>query len=133
MKLTVYLCAKYGLDKTAVLRHSELGGQSCPKYFAEQKEITILPERFFLVCAKVLLLLLIISGALLVALESVSSMRLRIRLRWLKTKPRRTQSAFYYRPERRDHTVHSFVGGSVRVGSKERGHHIHYLLSSGEL
>ncbi len=38
VKLTVYLCAKYGLDKTAVLRHSELGGQSCPKYFAEQKE-----------------------------------------------------------------------------------------------
>ncbi len=60
---------------------------------ASDPVITILPERFFLVCAKVLLLLLIISGALLVALESVSSMRLRIRLRWLKTKPRRTQSA----------------------------------------
>ena len=53
--------------------------------------ITILPESFFLVCAKALLLLLIISGTLLVSAESLSSLRLRPR--WPKARPRKTQSA----------------------------------------
>lgn len=37
LKLTTYLCNTYGLTKDAVLRHSDLGDQSCPKYFAEQE------------------------------------------------------------------------------------------------
>lgn len=37
LKLTTYLCKKYGLTKDAVLRHSDLGDQSCPKYFDEQE------------------------------------------------------------------------------------------------
>ncbi|MDE7327689.1 MAG: N-acetylmuramoyl-L-alanine amidase [Lachnospiraceae bacterium] len=37
LKLTTYLCAEYGLTKDAVIRHSDLGDQSCPKYFAEQE------------------------------------------------------------------------------------------------
>ena len=37
VNLVAYLCNQYGLDKTAVLRHSDLGAQVCPKYFAEQE------------------------------------------------------------------------------------------------
>ena len=37
VNLVAYLCNQYGLDKTAVLRHSDLGSQVCPKYFAEQE------------------------------------------------------------------------------------------------
>lgn len=37
LKLTTYLCKTYGLTKDAVLRHSDLGDQVCPKYFAEQE------------------------------------------------------------------------------------------------
>ncbi|MDE7299723.1 MAG: TIGR01906 family membrane protein [Lachnospiraceae bacterium] len=55
--------------------------------------IRILPESFFLACAKALLLLLILAGVLLVALEDLSALRLRARLRSLRTRPRRTQSA----------------------------------------
>ena len=37
LKLTTYLCTKYGLTKEAVMRHSDLGDQSCPKYFDDQE------------------------------------------------------------------------------------------------
>ncbi len=37
LKLTTYLCNTYGLTKDTVIRHSDLGDQSCPKYFAEQE------------------------------------------------------------------------------------------------
>ena len=37
VRLTAYLCSVYNLDKTAILRHSDLGDQSCPKYFTEQE------------------------------------------------------------------------------------------------
>ncbi|MDE6873656.1 MAG: N-acetylmuramoyl-L-alanine amidase [Lachnospiraceae bacterium] len=37
LKLTTYLCKTYGLTKDAVLRHSDLGDQLCPKYFAQQE------------------------------------------------------------------------------------------------
>lgn len=37
VNLVAYLCNQYGLDKTAVLRHSDLRSQVCPKYFAEQE------------------------------------------------------------------------------------------------
>lgn len=37
LDLTVYLCNAYGLTKDAVIRHSDLGDQACPKYFYEQE------------------------------------------------------------------------------------------------
>lgn len=37
IELTAYLCEQYGLGKDAVLRHSDLGEQNCPKYYAEQE------------------------------------------------------------------------------------------------
>lgn len=37
LDLTVYLCNTYGLTKDAVIRHSDLGDQACPKYFCEQE------------------------------------------------------------------------------------------------
>lgn len=36
--LTVYLCKQYKLSKDDLIRHSDINGETCPKYFAEQEQ-----------------------------------------------------------------------------------------------
>ena len=38
VKLTAFLCAKYGLNADAVIRHYDVTGKNCPKYFVENEE-----------------------------------------------------------------------------------------------
>lgn len=37
VKLTAWLCSKYGLDSTHVIRHGDVTGKICPKYFMEDE------------------------------------------------------------------------------------------------
>lgn len=37
VKLTAYLCREYNLTEEAVMRHYDINGENCPKYFAEQE------------------------------------------------------------------------------------------------
>ncbi|MCD8078334.1 MAG: peptidoglycan recognition protein family protein [Lachnospiraceae bacterium] len=38
VKLTVWLCGKYGLESEAVIRHYDITGKSCPKYYVDNPE-----------------------------------------------------------------------------------------------
>ncbi len=38
VKLTAFLCAKYELDVDAVIRHYDVTGKNCPKYFVEDED-----------------------------------------------------------------------------------------------
>lgn len=38
VQLTAFLCAKYGLDENAVIRHYDVTGKNCPKYFVEHED-----------------------------------------------------------------------------------------------
>lgn len=38
VKLTAFLCAKNGLNADAVIRHYDVTGKNCPKYFVENEE-----------------------------------------------------------------------------------------------
>ncbi len=37
VKLTAWLCSRYGLDSTHVIRHGDVTGKNCPKYFMENE------------------------------------------------------------------------------------------------
>ena len=37
LKLTTYLCVKYNLTEDAVIRHYDVTGKNCPKYFVEHE------------------------------------------------------------------------------------------------
>lgn len=38
VKLTAFLCAKFDLDADAVIRHYDVTGKNCPKYFVENED-----------------------------------------------------------------------------------------------
>ncbi|MBO5460286.1 MAG: N-acetylmuramoyl-L-alanine amidase [Ruminococcus sp.] len=38
VQLTAFLCDKYGLNEEAVIRHYDVTGKNCPKYFVENEE-----------------------------------------------------------------------------------------------
>lgn len=38
VQLTAWLCKKYDLDETCVIRHYDVTGKNCPKYFVENEE-----------------------------------------------------------------------------------------------
>ncbi|MEE1085637.1 MAG: peptidoglycan recognition family protein [Schaedlerella sp.] len=38
VQLTAYLCAKYNLDEDVVIRHYDVTGKICPKYFVENED-----------------------------------------------------------------------------------------------
>ena len=38
VQLTAFLCVKYGLDENAVIRHYDVTGKNCPKYFVEHED-----------------------------------------------------------------------------------------------
>ncbi len=38
VELTTYLCMKYGLDADDVIRHYDVTGKNCPKYFVENED-----------------------------------------------------------------------------------------------
>lgn len=38
VRLTAFLCEKFGLDADAVIRHYDVTGKNCPKYFVENEE-----------------------------------------------------------------------------------------------
>lgn len=38
VQLTAFLCTKYGLDEQDVIRHYDVTGKNCPKYFVENEE-----------------------------------------------------------------------------------------------
>lgn len=38
VQLTAFLCAKYELDENAVIRHYDVTGKNCPKYFVEHED-----------------------------------------------------------------------------------------------
>lgn len=38
VKLTAFLCAKYELNADAVIRHYDVTGKNCPKYFVENED-----------------------------------------------------------------------------------------------
>ncbi len=38
VRLTAFLCEKFGLDSDAVIRHYDVTGKNCPKYFVENEE-----------------------------------------------------------------------------------------------
>lgn len=38
VRLTAFLCQKYNLDVDAVIRHYDVTGKNCPKYFVENEE-----------------------------------------------------------------------------------------------
>ena len=38
VQLTAWLCLKFGLDENDVIRHYDVTGKNCPKYFVENQE-----------------------------------------------------------------------------------------------
>lgn len=38
VQLTAFLCDKFGLDENAVIRHFDVTGKNCPKYFVENED-----------------------------------------------------------------------------------------------
>lgn len=38
VQLTAFLCEKFGLDENAVIRHFDVTGKNCPKYFVENED-----------------------------------------------------------------------------------------------
>lgn len=38
VQLTAFLCAKYGLSEDSVIRHYDVTGKNCPKYFVEHED-----------------------------------------------------------------------------------------------
>lgn len=38
VRLTAFLCAKYNLDENDVIRHYDVTGKNCPKYFVEDED-----------------------------------------------------------------------------------------------
>ncbi len=38
VELTAWLCRKFGLDETDVIRHHDITGKNCPKYFVEDEK-----------------------------------------------------------------------------------------------
>ena len=38
VQLTAFLCKKYGLNEDAVIRHYDVTGKNCPKYFVEHED-----------------------------------------------------------------------------------------------
>lgn len=42
VRLTAYLCQKFDLDADAVIRHYDVTGKNCPKYFVENEDAWIL-------------------------------------------------------------------------------------------
>lgn len=38
VELVTYLCKKYGLEETDVIRHYDVTGKNCPKYFVEHED-----------------------------------------------------------------------------------------------
>ena len=38
VQLTAWLCEKFGLDENDVIRHYDVTGKNCPKYFVENED-----------------------------------------------------------------------------------------------
>ena len=38
VQLTAFLCKKYGLTEKDVIRHYDVTGKNCPKYFVEHED-----------------------------------------------------------------------------------------------